>query len=566
MNILQKKIGAKILGLVAIVLFISLIGMVVFYAHSQKETILEQHTANMNNQTNAITLGLKTIMMAGYANIAQAYASVFKNSKTLLEFNIIRLNGAEAFQDNKTILDVNERVGEEEFDPRENEFENQIIPKNDPNLLKVAQSHQKVSFVTDVSGSKILTYLIPILADKECKRCHGSATPVRGILILKSSLDPIMEAIRSTRIRAIWILAISLIGSLIAIYILIKLSVIRPVTFISKAMSLVAKGDLTQTIPIIGKDELSQMAVNFNHMIGEVVKSYASLTGERNKLTTIILSAEEGIITSNDKGEIVLINPAAERLLDKTSQQMEQDGFFNVVDDPDYVRKFLETSGKDMPKTLVYKNKILNFHANSIQNHEGVNLGSAVLIRDVTEEKKLEDKLRAMSFTDKLTGISNRRHMEETLKQEFDRAKRYKLNLSLLFFDVDHFKKFNDTYGHDMGDRVLEEIGRTSRESFRGPDIPCRYGGEEFCMILPNTSSPGAYTAAENFRKRIEDMVVDGVKVTISIGVATYPLVPAKTPEELLKLADVALYEGKRAGRNRVILWQDVVPQDNDKK
>ena len=256
-----------------------------------------------------------------------------------------------------------------------------------------------------------------------------------------------------------------------------------------------------------------------------------------------------------------MVNPSAERLLDKTSSQITEDGFFQLVDDPEYIQQFLEGKGADMPETLVYKNRVLSFYAATIANNQGNKVGSAALIRDVTSEKKLEEQLREMSYTDKLTGLHNRRWMEQAMAKEFSRAERYNTSLSILFFDVDHFKRFNDTYGHDLGDRVLSSLGELATSCFRNLDFPCRYGGEEFCVILTNTSSEGAAKAAETFRKQVANMLVDSLHVTISIGVACYPEADVKSPEELLKLADNALYEGKRAGRNRVVLWKDVLTQ-----
>jgi diguanylate cyclase (GGDEF)-like protein len=119
-------------------------------------------------------------------------------------------------------------------------------------------------------------------------------------------------------------------------------------------------------------------------------------------------------------------------------------------------------------------------------------------------------------------------------------------------FDVDHFKKFNDTYGHDQGDRVLQGVAKTLRGALRNHDIPCRYGGEEFLAILPNTPKEGAMSVAERLRRDVEDMAVDGLKVTISIGVAEYPSFDVAEQAGLVEAADGALYQAKKGGRNRV--------------
>ncbi|MEO5349347.1 MAG: diguanylate cyclase [Magnetococcus sp. YQC-3] len=332
----------------------------------------------------------------------------------------------------------------------------------------------------------------------------------------------------------------------------------HPLLRITTAMQQLERGDFSQPLAVSGQDELGYMVRVFNTMRHELQKSRDTLIQEKNKLTTIILSAREAIVAANERDEVVLLNPAAEHVLDKTSAEIVQGGLLGLVDDPEYVRAFLDCQGQEMPEVLVYKQRILGFHAAKITDDTGKHIGSAALIRDITEEKRLENRLREMSFTDKLTGLFNRRWLEEALLREISHALRHGLDLSILFFDVDHFKRFNDTYGHDMGDRVLESIGQLARRNFRKADSPCRYGGEEFCVILANTAVEGAMICAEKFRRVVESAPMEGSQVTISLGVAVLTrTAPPMTPAELLKLADNALYESKRAGRNRVTLGND---------
>lgn len=358
-------------------------------------------------------------------------------------------------------------------------------------------------------------------------------------------------------------LCLTVLLSLSAIYVLIRLSVIKPIRDISDAMTQVADGRYGQSIPVKGDHELSVMARQFNLMSQEIRASHQGISQERNKLTTIIHSAREAIVVTNDQDEVVLVNPSAERLLGKTTAQIIEEGFFQLVDDVPYMRASLSSQGTHLPETLVYNNRILSIYTATISNTRGTKVGSAALIRDITAEKKMEDQLRQLSYTDILTGLYNRRWLDQTLAKEFARAQRYQTGLSVIFFDVDHFKRLNDTYGHDVGDRVLSELGALSRRCFRHLDFPCRYGGEEFCVILSNTCADGAFRAAEVFRQQVADMVVadmvvdGGVRVTISAGVASYPEAFVNTAEALLKRADNALYEGKRAGRNRVIVWTE---------
>jgi len=168
----------------------------------------------------------------------------------------------------------------------------------------------------------------------------------------------------------------------------------------------------------------------------------------------------------------------------------------------------------------------------------------------------LQEELKKRSIQDSLTGLANRRHMEDMLQRQFHRMLRHNTPCSVIMLDVDHFKKFNDTYGHDLGDAVLKELGKYLQENIRGEDLACRYGGEEFIIILVETDTAQATTKAERIRAEIAETIsipylAKSLNVTVSLGVATSPE-HGKTMTELLKSVDTALYLAKNNGRNRV--------------
>jgi len=167
-----------------------------------------------------------------------------------------------------------------------------------------------------------------------------------------------------------------------------------------------------------------------------------------------------------------------------------------------------------------------------------------------------ERALEKAAITDGLTGLFNRREFDRILVEEIRRGKRYEHHLSLIMGDIDHFKRFNDTHGHQAGDEALRVVATTMKEGLREVDKVCRYGGEEFVLILPECDAKATQIAAERIRAAIEnlDILLDGgqtARVTISMGIATFPN-HAAAPEALLKAADSALYESKEQGRNRV--------------
>jgi two-component system cell cycle response regulator len=186
-------------------------------------------------------------------------------------------------------------------------------------------------------------------------------------------------------------------------------------------------------------------------------------------------------------------------------------------------------------------------------------------VRTQIRKKRYTERLRdnvqlsiEMAITDALTGLYNRRYMENHLTTLIDQAAARAKPLALLVLDIDHFKSVNDSYGHDAGDDVLREFALRMRKSIRGLDLACRYGGEEFVIVMPETEMNVATTVAERLRRRIASepfsiqQGTGNIQVTISIGIAT--LDPRRdNGANILKRADLALYRAKRDGRNRVV-------------
>ncbi len=170
------------------------------------------------------------------------------------------------------------------------------------------------------------------------------------------------------------------------------------------------------------------------------------------------------------------------------------------------------------------------------------------------------DAIRRQVVTDHLTGLYNRRFFTNRAGEEIERSLRHQAPLSVLMIDIDHFKQFNDAYGHATGDRVLQTVGRALKDTLRSPDICSRHGGEEFAVLLPNTPGDAAYFVADRVRRTLGGTRYTGLglppeaNVTISVGVATCPR-DATVLDELMELADKALYRAKADGRDTVVLW-----------
>jgi diguanylate cyclase (GGDEF)-like protein len=172
---------------------------------------------------------------------------------------------------------------------------------------------------------------------------------------------------------------------------------------------------------------------------------------------------------------------------------------------------------------------------------------------------KLKESLKNQSICDPLTGLFNRRYMEESVEREFSRANRSKTSVAIIMMDLDHFKQFNDTFGHQAGDTLLRSLGDLLKRNTRGQDIACRYGGEEFAIVLSDSNLAGALQRAEILRQQVKQLSVEYAgqllgAVSVSMGIALFPD-HGTSMGDVLRAADQALYSAKREGRDRVSVW-----------
>ncbi|MDP9267859.1 MAG: diguanylate cyclase [Acidobacteriota bacterium] len=231
----------------------------------------------------------------------------------------------------------------------------------------------------------------------------------------------------------------------------------------------------------------------------------------------------------------------------------------DVTADPAYVQGFVETRsemclplisfGKQLGVVCLESATAGAFEQTDVQPLESV----ADIIATAIQNANYFDQAKALANVDGLTGAFNRRFFESRITEELERAGRYGKQLAVIMLDIDHFKRLNDEFGHLLGDEVLRQVSALFRSQLRKVDFVCRYGGEEFVLLLPETSGEDALAVAEKVRRVIEAHSFPGVPrpVTISIGVAEFPTHGASR-DEIVRAADLALYASKQSGRNRV--------------
>jgi len=287
------------------------------------------------------------------------------------------------------------------------------------------------------------------------------------------------------------------------------------------------------------------------------------------RIRDIVDSAFDGIITINEKGIIDSFNPAATAIFGYMPEEIIGKNIKILTPSPhremhdDYIHRYIETREAhivDKPREVEAIRKDGSSFPMSLcvgARNYGERWMFTGIVRDITERKEMEKELKKMASTDALTGLYNRGFLNNSLENEYRRAIRYNSQLSLMILDIDHFKNVNDNYGHPVGDSVLLHIATELKRQARDIDIVARYGGEEFVLILPQTDSQSSLILAERLRASIEalNIPIDDLilNVTISVGLVSIPTTKAESADHLLTIADRALYEAKRRGRNRVV-------------
>lgn len=560
------RIGHRILFVVGIVVALGLAAVILLYANQQEQSILEQNERSLVKVTQSVSAGLKAVMLKGYADVAHVYGKRLRAIKGTVDYRILRIDGREAFIDNETTLQVNQSSGSDRFKLRPELTAEQVIAPTDPRLAQLLADQKRQLFYDVMPGiGSVVTVLEPVLADRACMECHKSGAAVRGVIKLTTSLSTVENDIRDSWLMSIGMVSVGVLFIFTAVYFIAKRSVVNPIQAVVQAMAVAAKGDLSVKIPVTGNDEISRMAESFNQMSGQLGQLYEGLQDEQNKLTTIILGSNEGIVVTDPNNNVVLVNPAASEILGKSRERILEEGILMLVDDPEWMQlRIAARKHNELAGVIEFNGRILSIEASTTKGTSGHITGSAAIVRDVTEETRLAAELKRLAVTDGLTGLYNRRHFDEVMESEFKRARRYKTHFSVILLDIDYFKNFNDTYGHDCGDRVLKAIGVVLRDvaARQWPEskvhaskvgIACRYGGEELTIVLPELSRAEAAIVAETARREIAELRVDGMQVTASLGVAECSE-SHQQASDMVVSADEALYRAKEAGRNCVML------------
>ncbi|MBN1828804.1 MAG: PAS domain S-box protein [Deltaproteobacteria bacterium] len=325
-------------------------------------------------------------------------------------------------------------------------------------------------------------------------------------------------------------------------------------------------------------DEIGQTAIYCIYRdISEQKQAETALRESEERFRTILENIEDGYYEVNLQGRFTFFNPSLPVMLGYTPEELKELTCLDLMNKihAEKVRQiFRHVLTNGAPRKQVEwnlstkKGEEMYIEASVSPVHSNGNTaGFRGIIRDITDRKRLEEELRErertfqeLSITDGLTKLYNSRYFYQQLKAEVGRSNRYKLPLSLIMLDADHFKNFNDSYGHLEGDQVLVALARTIKEQIRETDSAYRYGGEEFTVILPVTTGAQAANVAERMRRAFRKVAFqpanDGiVNVTVSLGIAQFMANESIT--DFIKRADQRLYKAKESGRDRIFYEEE---------
>jgi len=419
-----------------------------------------------------------------------------------------------------------------------------------------------------------------------------------GKIRIGYSLKKLEEELYSTAKQVIWISLIAIILGFLVSVILARI-ILKPVAELVSGVDKISFGDFGHQIKVKTSDELGLLAETFNRMSYNIsvlynISNKMNYVSDKDELLNIILDNAIDALKA-EKGSIMLLNEDKElelslvrghayekkslvklKLGDGVAGTVAETGqafIINRGEEDDLFKKYSDFIERSHIQSLLCvplkvedrvigvinivnkrENQKFNMNDTKLMQVLGTQAASTISKAKVYEE----------SITDGMTKLFIHRYFQVRLDDELNRSKRYGTKIALILFDVDHFKKFNDTYGHQQGDIVLIESAKIVKDSVRlNIDVPCRYGGEEFTIVMPETDAPGAFVVAERLRKRIEAYEYPGqavpLHVTISLGISIFPD-DATEKMDLIKKADDALYRAKEAGRNNTQIYSDIPP------
>jgi len=433
----------------------------------------------------------------------------------------------------------------------------------------------------------------------------GDVPIEKGALVMSTPQAPVKALRSSITLSAIALLFFAAVGAGALGFLLARL-ISRPLRELALGADEIAAGNYDQHIKVRSKDEVGQLARAFNRMAHQIAVYIADLHESREELKRAFTRFGQTLRSTHDKNTllenmldasmdtlratkgVIMLTSGRNMLSAQLTRNLDEEEFFVEVGEglsgyvastgnptrvPDGEAAFTVDPREPKFRTalsvpLSSQERVIGV-LNVYDKEDGsdfseADMGTLISLADhgsvAIENVLLHQEAQQLAITDGLTGIWNHRYFQMQFEQEIGRSARFNKPFSLIVCDIDSFKKFNDTYGHQLGDSVLIELARRVNSVIRDIDMLARYGGEEFVLILPETATDGGVSTAEKIRQAVGSTPFSGqplmdveVDVTVSIGVACFP-VHGRDRTSLLRAADKAMYVAKASGKNQVVL------------
>jgi diguanylate cyclase (GGDEF)-like protein/PAS domain S-box-containing protein len=370
----------------------------------------------------------------------------------------------------------------------------------------------------------------------------------------------------------------------ICFFVIIAIHVSRgfsvPIKRLLEGTRRLSKGKLGYRVNVLSKDEIGELAGSFNMMADSIQERTEIISKTKDYLENILQNTYDVVITTDESANIVEFNTGAEQILGYTKGEVIGKPLERFYSNRNEIKELM----KRIQKEEVVKNYDTQFRSkqgeiidmiitvSQLKDNSGSFIGTVSVGKDVIEKRKLESELRRknielerLSITDNLTGLYNRRHLYTELEKEMDRARRQNYPLSMILFDIDKFKRYNDTYGHQGGDVVLQKVGELVQKCTRhNVDSGYRYGGEEFIVIMPQADREMALAIAERIRISFESCKFhanmpsgSSIKKCLTMSMGIEELKTGYDTKQFIANADAAMYESKRLGGNDISTASD---------
>ncbi len=459
------------------------------------------------------------------------------------------------------------------------------------------------------AGDTVFRSVTPILNSKECYDCHEPKQRVLGMLLIDKDISADLAAMGDVQRALLGIGGITIIVLVGLVFLAIHLLVQKPMRTVVQGAQRLRDGDFGTVIPAEGTGEICELARAFNDMAGGIREYVGEIEQKRFELSTLYTMVQKlsRTIETRELREIILdlivetfpdvtssvmvVRLGHEGAIEFSTRSVENDASeppgpsetpvldWQQVVGPDLARRWLlgeltdltfRNNGAEIVVPISIERRILGLLRVSKREGKSFSKPEEQLVQALRSHIAIaleNARLYAEATTDELTQAHTLRYFQGVLGTLFARHERYGQRFALAILDLDGFKTVNDRLGHLAGDEALKTLVRIVKDAIRSVDVVCRYGGDEFVVVLPENGLKGALAVAERIRSRVEATTfeADGASfhLTTSVGVAALPT-HASTVRELVKVADEALYKAKDAGKNRVVAADVTQPEKGD--